>query len=77
MNKAIILNYAISAVETAELPDELFTGDIYSPALDTTQKIELYLTDELGYKLSEISYMVVDGDCPVYRWDSNEPISFI
>lgn len=77
MNKAIILNYAVSAVETAELPDELFTGDIYSPALDTSQKIELYLTDELGYNLSEISYMVTDGDCPVYKWDCNEPYAEI
>ena len=77
MNKAIILNYAVSAVETAELPDELFTEDIYSPALDTTQRIELYLSDELGYNLDEISYMVTDGHCPVYRWDSNEPITTI
>lgn len=77
MNKAIILNYAISAVEVAELPDELFTGDTYSPALDTTERIELYLSDELGYKLSEIYYMVTDGDCPVYRWDCNEPVTTI
>ena len=77
MNKAIILNYATSAVEVAELPDDLFTEDTYSPALDTTQKIELYLTDELGYNLSEIYYMVTDGHCPVYRWDGNEPYAEI
>ena len=77
MHKAIILNYAISAVETAELPDELFTEDIYSPALDTTQKIELYLTDELGYNLDEISYMITGEDCPVFKRDCNVSYAII
>lgn len=77
MNKAIILNYAIGAVETAELPDELFTEDIYSPALDNSERVEKYLSDELGINLSEIYYMVTDGDCPVYRCDENEPYTTI
>ena len=72
-----MLNYAIGAVETADLPDDLFTEDIYSPALDTTERVEKYLADELGINLSEIYYMITDGHCPVYRWDEDEPYTTI
>lgn len=75
MNKAIILNYAISAVEVAELPDDLFFDE--ESGRDNSERIEEYLTNELGFNLSEIYYMVTDGPCPVYRWDSDEPITTI
>ena len=73
--KAIILNYAVSAVETAELPDELFVDD--ESGRDSSERIEEYLADELGYNLSEINYMTTDGDCPVYTWCGLEPYATI
>lgn len=74
--KAIIMNYAISGIETAELPDDLFFDE--ESGRDNSERIEEYLTNELGYNLSEIYYMVINGEyCPVYRWDGNEPYAEI
>ena len=73
--KAIILNYAVSAVETAELPEDLFVDD--ESGRDISERIEEYLADELGYNLSEINYMTTEGDCPVYYWCALEPYAEI
>ena len=74
--KAIIMNYAISGIETADLPDDLFVDD--ESGRDNSERIEEYLTDELGYNLSEINYMTISDEyCPVYRWDGNEPYAEI
>lgn len=73
MNKAIILNYAISAVEVAVLPDELFKDE--ESGRDNSERIEQYLSEELGFNLSEIYYMVTEGPCPVYRWCEDYPFT--
>lgn len=73
--KAIIFNYCIGAVETAELPEDLFIDD--DSGMDNSERIEDYLVNELGFNLSEITYMTTDGECPVYRWDSDEPYAIL
>ena len=75
--KAIILNYCIGAVEIAEIPDPTLSELEEDAGLDQGAKIEEYMQDELGINLSEISYMIVGDECPVYPIDKDEPITIL
>ncbi len=75
--KVIILNYCISAVEIAELPNELLSEEEDMEGLDQSERIEEYMQDELGINLSEINWMISDEECPVYPIGKDEPIAFL
>ena len=59
MTLAIILNYPVSGVEYARIPED-------AVPVPTTEAVEDYLVGELGYRLDEIAYMLVNDFCPVY-----------
>lgn len=75
--KIIILNYCIGAVEIAEIPDTTLSELEEDAGLDQGAKIEEYMQTELGINLSEISYMCVGDECPVYPIGSDEPIAIL
>lgn len=63
MTIAIILDYGISCVQYARIPETIET---------TTEAVEAYLQDELAFCLDEISYMLVNDSCPIYDVSEDE-----
>ena len=59
---AVILNYADSCIEYVKLPEMEYT----------TENVEDYLVDEIGYHITDISYMIVNEFCPVYDCTEDE-----
>lgn len=57
--KAIILNYIDKNVLVAEIPNKAVGTDDFREQIE---KIEQYLSEELGFYLDEINYMLADDD---------------
>ena len=75
--RAIILNYAVNAVEVADIPQEVVT-DAEENSFSFSERIEEYLTIELGYHIDDITYMFTDDErTPIYKNNADEPIAFI
>ncbi len=65
--KAIILNYIDKNVLVAEIPNKAVESDDFREQIE---KIEQYLSEELGFYLDEINYMLAEDDeqVEVYRY---------
>lgn len=68
MTLAIILDYPSSSVNYARIPED-------AVPVPTTEAVEDYLTGELGYRLDEIAYMIVNDSCPVYDVTEDEKVT--
>lgn len=61
--KAIILNYTDLSVQVAIIPGHVYESEeMYA---ERFEKVEEYLTNELGYCIDEINYMTADDDEPI------------
>ena len=74
--KAIILNYTCDCVEVAVIPEEVIKDAEDAPSY--SERIEKYLSKELGYYLDSINYLLSNEDrVPVYDTEHEEPITLI
>ena len=77
--KAIILNFLTDSVEVALIPT--YVAERAFEMGWSANYLEEYLSDELGYNLDNINYMVSEKDrIPVYEsndYGRQEPIAMI
>ena len=66
--KAVILHYAIEQICSIKLPQNV----------EQVEDIERFLEDDCGFRISDISYMVVNSDdVEVYDGTTGETIAII
>lgn len=72
--KVAILNYAVCAIEIATIPQNI-AESAENPSIGySSEVIEGYLANELGYNLDEIEYMISDDDSiPLYENNGQTP----